>query len=241
MDSTFKDLIINDIISLGGWCGPGLSIRSSNLLNTSNHPSLPFDSIRCSIEGIIHSLKTDFVDFLPPVTLQSEVTAVAPFCFKWKSLGFYHHDMRLPEVRQAFERRITRFKDILRDSIVSKKRILFVRTVISTDPKDEIMRIDELINTISLVYKRLEFRLLVIIHGQKKIKTVRYNDKTMIKTFPINKYDTPQVINSYNNAISSVLQPNSWKNIPTIDDQFLKSLNNDDDLWIIEGNPCVGL
>lgn len=49
-----------NFISIGGWCATKTSIKE---LNLSNEPSLPFDYVRSSIEGIIDCIENDFINF----------------------------------------------------------------------------------------------------------------------------------------------------------------------------------
>ena len=46
-----------NFISIGGWCGTKIALKDSGLFN---EPSLPFDSVRTSIEGIIDCIENDF-------------------------------------------------------------------------------------------------------------------------------------------------------------------------------------
>ena len=51
-----------NFISIGGWCHPKISLIRLGLFN---EPSLTFDSVRSSIEGIINCIDTDFQNFFP--------------------------------------------------------------------------------------------------------------------------------------------------------------------------------
>ena len=46
-----------NFISIGGWCGPKIALKDLGLFN---EPSLPFDSVRTSIEGIIDCIENNF-------------------------------------------------------------------------------------------------------------------------------------------------------------------------------------
>ena len=51
-----------NFISIGGWCGTKIALKELGLFD---EPSLPFDSVRTSIEGIIDCIETDFQSFFP--------------------------------------------------------------------------------------------------------------------------------------------------------------------------------
>lgn len=47
-------------ICIGGWCGTKIALKQLNLYN---EPSLAFDSVRSSMEGIIDCIENDFTAF----------------------------------------------------------------------------------------------------------------------------------------------------------------------------------
>ena len=46
-----------NFICIGGWCGTKIALKDLGLFN---EPSLPFDSVRTSIEGIIDCIENNF-------------------------------------------------------------------------------------------------------------------------------------------------------------------------------------
>ena len=48
------------VVSLGSWCGVKIAIKALGLDNKS----LPMDWTRISMEGLLHTLRTDFTDYL---------------------------------------------------------------------------------------------------------------------------------------------------------------------------------
>lgn len=55
-----------NFISIGGWCGTKVALKE---LGYFDEPSLPFDSVRSSIEGIIDCIENDFENFFPLIIL----------------------------------------------------------------------------------------------------------------------------------------------------------------------------
>ena len=52
-----------NFISIGGWCGTTkIALRDLGLFN---EPSLPFDDVRTSIEGIIDCIENNFQNYFP--------------------------------------------------------------------------------------------------------------------------------------------------------------------------------
>jgi hypothetical protein len=49
-------------IPIGGWCGTKVALKDSGLFD---EPSLPFDSVRVSMEGVIDCIENDFQHFFP--------------------------------------------------------------------------------------------------------------------------------------------------------------------------------
>jgi hypothetical protein len=49
-----------NFISLGGWCGTMITLKELGLFD---EPSLPFDSVRSSLEGVIDCIESDFQHF----------------------------------------------------------------------------------------------------------------------------------------------------------------------------------
>ena len=51
-----------NFISIGGWCGTKIALKDLGLFNEA---SLPFDSVRTSIEGIIDCIENNFQNYFP--------------------------------------------------------------------------------------------------------------------------------------------------------------------------------
>ena len=56
-----------NFISIGGWCGTKIALKDLGLFN---EPSLPFDSVRSSIEGIIDCIENNFENFSTGINCQ---------------------------------------------------------------------------------------------------------------------------------------------------------------------------
>jgi hypothetical protein len=51
-----------NFISIGGWCGTIIALKELGLFD---EPSLPFDCVRSSIEGIIDCIENNFENYFP--------------------------------------------------------------------------------------------------------------------------------------------------------------------------------
>ncbi|CAE8588676.1 unnamed protein product [Polarella glacialis] len=114
------------VVSLGGWCGVKGVIRELGL----DGPNLPFDWLRCSLDGVRHAIASDFKDFLSydytfsPPNKQPAVhrdyandcadESVLPFRDIYVGWGhsFWHYDLLLEAERQKYARRILRFQQL---------------------------------------------------------------------------------------------------------------------------------
>ena len=82
---------------------------------------MPFDWLLCPSETLLQILRTDFMDLLDPEMLVADPSGLSSRHLKYNDIRFPHHNLALPEVHQAFIRRVERFRDTLK----SKRRILF--------------------------------------------------------------------------------------------------------------------
>jgi len=110
-------------ISIGGWCGTKIALKDSGLFN---EPSLPFDDVKCSMEGVIHCIENDFSHFFPE-ELKGEHIYLDWISFIGEYVSFWHpnHNLHDPNVIASFRRKIARF-----DEKVKRGNCIFLRTVV---------------------------------------------------------------------------------------------------------------
>ena len=80
-----------NFISIGGWCGTKIALKNLGLFN---EPSLPFDSVRTSIEGIIDCIDNDFQNFFPKEIIKDN-RFPNWIGFVGEYVGFYHHNHKI--------------------------------------------------------------------------------------------------------------------------------------------------
>merc|ERR1719473_958127 len=110
-------------VSLGGSCGPKISLRRLGL----GEATLPFDWMRTRVHGVIHWLRHGFDDFL--VTHQRiEVSFqdMAMTVYRSPAHSFWHDDIQDEDCQEKLRRRISRFLSL--DSAEARP-LLFVRGI----------------------------------------------------------------------------------------------------------------
>ena len=105
-----------NFISIGGWCGTKVALKDLGLFN---EPSLPFDSVKTSIEGIIDCIENNFENYFPK-ELKKDNRFPNSVGFVGEYVGFYHHNHNLLDknVIESFERKIIRFDEKIKKIIV---------------------------------------------------------------------------------------------------------------------------
>jgi len=114
-------------VSLGGSCGPKISLRRLGL----GEATMPFDWMRTRATGLIHWLRHGFDDFLA-VQQKMEVTfqETALTVFRSPTHSFWHDDLEDEACREKLRRRIERFLDLASAKGEAASRpLLFVRGV----------------------------------------------------------------------------------------------------------------
>ena len=181
------------IVSIGGWCGPALSLGKLGLRNEA----FPFDFSRVTLDGVTHFVESGFGSgFFPPGlgTYQPECVGMWVL-FRGQHTAFAHFDLNDPAVQHGFERKIARWNDLLdgttslakldgasRDGPapstvvpVSRPRatapVHFLRTVAARDPSEEL---DEVARFEAALQRRnpmLDYRMSVVVHDQGLAET----------------------------------------------------------------------
>lgn len=117
-----------NFISIGGQCGTKIALKDLGLFN---EPSLPFDSVRTSIEGIIDCIENNFENYFPK-EIKKDNRFRNWVGFIGEYVGFYHHILLNKNVIESFERKIIRFDEKIKNNCV------FLRTIVREKYDDEI-------------------------------------------------------------------------------------------------------
>ena len=146
-----------NFISIGGWCGTKIALKDLGLFN---EPSLPFDSVRTSIEGIIDCIENNFENYFPKkIKIDNRFSTWKPFLGEY--VGFYHNNLFDKNVIESFERKFIRF-----DEKVRKDNCVFLRTIARENYNDEIKYYKKLQEVIDKKYPEIFYIICFIIPNQ---------------------------------------------------------------------------
>ena len=166
-------------IPIGGSCFFGTTLRENN------NPALPFDFLRTKFSFVIECIENNFKNFLPENTnpdLLIETPCENTYIYNLNTHCFYHHDLRLDNVRDSFLRRIERFKKIL----FSDDEIFFLRSVSSKEIKDELTLIPKFYKVIRDINPSISFKLFLVGHRPdediNRITIEKYDEYTKVFT-----------------------------------------------------------
>ena len=146
-----------DPISIGGWCGPAITLDSLKL----RQEAYPFCMLNSKMECVIEVAKGN-----SDVLFQIEEYTIMP-----------HHDMDKEEDRRAMERRLARFNQRLQEA----KPILFIRSIIHEDFEHSIRQVKEFDALLKQKYGRSD-RFVLILHDQgvNTVKLGMVNQRMML-------------------------------------------------------------
>ena len=160
-------------IGIGGCCMSGCMRKNVNI---TCQEALPFDFIITKFSGVIEIIKNDFNNFLPNV---NTLPTLGTLCNETKiyymsTHGFYHHNHNLLEqkVRDAFERRIERFKKLL----TQQKEVIFFRFIGSRNISDETNLKDLFLKMCLEKYPELSCKIIFIGFGNQNISEIFYEN-----------------------------------------------------------------
>lgn len=144
------------LVSLGCMCGAKLSFQQLG----RGSETLPFDWVRSRLKGILHFLRSDFEGYFDYDTMIPDCGGMTMFRSRYHS--FWHDNPDDEDMREKYERRIARFKEI----DASKQPVLFVRAVASTD---ELMLAVEVAEELARRFGE-QAHLLLIVDFQKRMQ-----------------------------------------------------------------------
>mmetsp|Transcript_104454 Transcript_104454/g.196689 ORF Transcript_104454/g.196689 Transcript_104454/m.196689 type:complete len:345 (-) Transcript_104454:118-1152(-) len=160
------------IVSLGSTCFTKLTVRRLGLSDVT----LPFDWIRCRMEGLLHFLANDFEDFFNFADKQEVILHDHPMtAYRSPMHSFWHDKLEDYAVRANIWKRVHRFLNLAIED--SRGSLLFVRTVATTAELSEIEHLFELLQTRR---GNKQIYLLVVIGGQAVIGPILHAKHTGI-------------------------------------------------------------
>jgi hypothetical protein len=219
-----------NFISIGGWCHPKISLIRLGLFN---EPSLPFDSVRSSIEGIINCIDTDFQNFFPK-ELKKDERFSNWVGFVGEYIGFFHHNHNLLDqnVIESFKRKIIRF-----DEKIKKNNCVFIRTIVRDNYHDEINQYQKLQDVIDKKYPNISYIVCFIIPNQVTTQYYKHLDN---RTFLFTLKDNPDniIYSDYSPIYDFIINENLFMNIPKSNDIEIND-NLTTKIWLVNGHPMV--
>ena len=221
-----------NFICLGGWCGIKMALKDLGLFN---EPSLPFDNVRTSIEGIIDCIENNFQNFFPKeIKKDDRFQNWAGFIGEY--VGFYHHSHNLfdKNVIESFERKFIRF-----DEKIRKNNCVFLRTIAREKYDDEIKYYKKLQDVIDKKYPDISYIICFIIPNQPNTQYYKHLDnRTFLFTLNYKSEDNSCLKYEYKPIFDFIINENLFINIPDSND-----IEINDDLstrvWLLDGYPMV--
>ena len=219
-----------NFISIGGWCGTKIALKDLGLFN---EPSLPFDSVRSSIEGVINCIENDFINYFPKEIIKDN-RFPNWIGFVGKYIGFFHHNHNLLDVNvvESFRRKIIRF-----DEKIKKNNVCFVRTVARDNYNDEIKYYKLLQSALDKKYPNISYIICFIINGQDTTNYYKnLDERTFLFTLkPIASLEHIKI--EYKPIFDFIIKNNLFKNIPPPNN--LKVFERPSGVWLVDGHPMV--
>eukprot|EP00930_Biecheleria_cincta_P073593 TRINITY_DN60871_c0_g1_i1.p1 TRINITY_DN60871_c0_g1~~TRINITY_DN60871_c0_g1_i1.p1 ORF type:complete len:482 (+),score=86.90 TRINITY_DN60871_c0_g1_i1:94-1539(+) len=114
-----------EFISLGCFCAVSHCLQLLGLKKNS----YPFDWVRSSTDGIVHSLDMQFEDFLTYSTYEVKGQYIVFGGTRWGG-SFWHHNLEVPLTKTDMQRRVTRFYGAA--NVPAQQPRFFVRVVNSS-------------------------------------------------------------------------------------------------------------
>jgi hypothetical protein len=219
-----------NFISIGGWCGTKIALKDLNLFN---EPSLPFDSVRSSMEGVIDCIENNFANFFPK-NIKKDPRFQNWVGFVGKYIGFYHFDHNLlnENVIAAFQRRFIRF-----DSKIKKGNCIFLRTIVADNCWDEIKLYKSFQNAVEKKYPGINYIICFIIPYQNKTMYYKNIDtKTFLFTLNDLSGNQDNLKNEYKPIFDIIKNINLFEHIP-LENDILISVRPS--RWLVDGYPMV--
>ena len=219
-----------NFISIGGWCGTKIALKDLGLFN---EPSLPFDGVRTSIEGIIDCIENNFENYFPKEMIRNDnFSNYKPFLGEY--VGFYHNNLLDKNVIESFERKINRF-----DEKIKKNNCVFLRTITREKYDDEIKYYKKLQHVIDKKYPDISYIICFIIPNQPNTQYYKHLDnRTFLFTLNDKSGNNDNLKNEYKPIFDFIINKNLFINIPNSNNIEIND-NLSTRLWLVDGYPMV--
>lgn len=221
-----------NFISIGGWCGTKIALKDLGLFN---EPSLPFDSVRTSIEGVIDCIEHNFQNFFPKEIVKDNIRFPNSIGFVGEYVGFYHenHNLLDTSVIESFERKFVRF-----DEKIKKNDCVFLRTIARENYNDEIIHYNKLQEVIDKKYPTISYIICFIIPNQPYTQYYTHLDnRTFLFTVNDKTGCVTHLKDEYKPIFDFITNENLFMNIPNSKDIEINDLSSR--LWLVNGYPMV--
>lgn len=194
-------------------------------LKLFDEPSLPFDSVRSSLEGVIDCIHTDFANFFPKEIKRDE-RFTKYHAFVGEYIGFYHsnHNLHDVSVIDSFRRKFVRF-----DEKVKRGGICFIRTICRDGELDLYSDLQKALDT---KYPGISYIICFILPYQTTSAYYKHLDN---RTFVFTLGD------SYAGIFDMIKNYDLFNNIPVANDANIVLKDMVSDIWLVDGYPMVGL
>jgi hypothetical protein len=204
-------------------------------LGLFNGPSLPFDSVRSSIEGIIDCIENDFENYFPK-ELKKDERFPNWIGFVGEYIGFYHvtHNLLDKNVIESFERKIIQF-----DETIKKNNCIFLRTIVREKYYDEVKYYKKLQDVIDKKYPAISYIICFIIPNQENTQYYKHLDnRTFLFTLNDKSGDNNNLKNEYKPIFDFIINENLFNNTP-IPNNIEINEDLSTRLWLVNGYPMI--
>ena len=220
-----------NFISIGSWCGTKIALKELELFNG---PSLPFDSVRTSIEGIIDCIENDFMNFFPK-EIKKDYRDPEWVGFIGEYVGFYHHEHNLLDINviESFKRKFVRFNEK-----VKTNNCIFLRIIARDDYYDEIKQYEKLQNALDKKYPNTSYIICFIIPNQPTTQYYKNIDnRTFLFTLDDRYSGNKNIKDGYKPIFDCIINEDLFNNIPIPND--IEIINSPSGIWTVNGYPMV--
>jgi len=218
-----------NFIPIGGWCGTKIALKDSGLFN---EPSLPFDSVRSSMEGIIDCIEHNFQHFYPK---DDRFPTWVGFIGQY--VGFFHanHNLLDKVVIDSFERKIARF-----DEKIKKNNCIFLRTIVRDNYEDEIKQYKRFQEVVDKKYPTISYIICFIIPTQPVTQYYKNLDsRTFIFTVNDTSSHNGNLKDEYKPIFDFISNENLFTTIPSPNDITIIPAPSPSRFWLLNGYPVV--
>eukprot|EP00747_Dinoflagellata_sp_TGD_P190169 gnl/TRDRNA2_/TRDRNA2_51438_c0_seq1.p1 gnl/TRDRNA2_/TRDRNA2_51438_c0~~gnl/TRDRNA2_/TRDRNA2_51438_c0_seq1.p1 ORF type:complete len:443 (+),score=58.23 gnl/TRDRNA2_/TRDRNA2_51438_c0_seq1:3-1331(+) len=197
------------IVSLGSWCGMKAACRGMGI----HSPTLPFDWVRITIDGVLDALRSDFAGFLEYHSVAQHGFATPnEEVFVAQGHSFWHDNLREEATRDKYARRIARIRSLFATVAARRTPVIFARAVATTL---ELFALDELLSFLVQSCWPAPVRLMVLLDSQPEDGAMLVEDRPEMLICKVSKnrdrgaeysVKEPPYVSAYHDAIRSAIE-----------------------------------